>query len=128
MKGKTYAALALLLYMLISVFAPVIDRGTAPDPVECVHLGIGVATVLSVYFVPLVPGHTWIKTALGAILAGLGVLTTAVLGGVTVQEWMDVAAYVLASLGILVAPATSDTGVSVGFGGDAPVRSAPTRH
>jgi len=116
MKGKTYAALALLLYMLVSVFAPAIDKGTAPSDVEWVHLGIGVATVLSVYFAPLVPQHTWIKSALGAILAGLGVLTTAVLGGVTVQEWMDVAAYVLASLGILAAPARSDTGVAVAWG------------
>jgi hypothetical protein len=121
MKGKTYAALALLLYMLVSVFAPAIDKGVAPSDVELVHLGIGVSTVLAVYFVPLVPGHTWIKSALGAILAGLGVLTTAVVGGVTVQEWMDVAAYVLGSLGILVAPATSDTGVAVGVGGDAPL-------
>lgn len=121
MKGKTYAAVALLIYMLVSVFAPVIDNGVAPTGVEWVHIGIGVATVLAVYFVPLVPGHTWIKTALGAILAGLGVLTTAVVGGVTAQEWMDVAAYVLGSLGILVAPAASDTGVSVGVGGDAPL-------
>lgn len=121
MKGKTYGAIALLVYMLVSVFAPVIDSGRAPTSVEYVHLGIGVATVLAVYFVPLVPGHTWIKTALGAILAGLGVLTTAVAGGVTAQEWMDVAAYVLASLGILAAPAQSDTGVAVGWGGDAQV-------
>lgn len=127
MKGKTYAAIALLVYMLVSVFAPVIDSGRAPTDVEWVHLGIGVATVLSVYLVPLVPGHTWIKTVLGAILAGLGVLTTAIIGGVTAQEWMDVAAYVLGAFGIFAAPAQSDTGVAVGWGGDAQVTARAAR-
>lgn len=122
MKGKFYAALVPLIYALFAVFAPVIDGGRAPSPVEWVHLGIGVATALSVYLVPLVPGHTWIKTVIGAILAALGVLTTAIVGGVSATEWLDILFYVAGALGILIAPAASDTGVAVGVGGDAPLR------
>lgn len=120
-KGKLYVALIPLIYALFAVFAPVIDRGIAPSGEEWVQLGMGVALALSVYFVPLVPQHTWIKSGIGAIIAGLGVLTTAIVGGVTAMEVLDIAVYVFAALGIVIAPASSDTGVAVGVGGDAPI-------
>lgn len=128
MKGKFYAALVPLVYALFAVFAPVVDGGRAPSAVEWVHIGIGVATALSVYLVPLVPQHTWIKSAIGAILAALGVLTTAIVGGVTATEWLDVLFYVAGALGIVLAPAQSDsTDTAVGWGGDARVPAVAHR-
>lgn len=121
-KGKAYVALIPLLYSLAAVIVPWADRGTAPNGAEWVQIFIGLATSLAVYLVPLVPQHTWIKSAIGAVLAGLGALATVLVGGVTGSELLDVAVYALAALGIVIAPATSDTGVAVGVGGDAPIR------
>lgn len=118
MKGKFYVSLIPLLYAVVAVFVPYIDGGGKITGADLVQIGIGVATALSVYLVPLVPQHPGIKSAIGAVLAGLGVLSTAIVGGVTGAELLDIAVYVLAALGIYIAPATSDTGTAVGAGPD----------
>jgi len=122
-KGKLYVALIPLLYAVVAVFVPWIDKGVAPTGPEWVQILIGVTLALQVYLVPLVPGHTWVKSTVGALLAGLGALAVAIIGGVTASELLDIAVYVLAALGIALAPAASDTGVAVGLGGDAPIRA-----
>lgn len=115
-KGKSVVALVPLVYALAAVLLPWVDKGRAPGAVEWVQIGIGVTTALSVYLAPLVPEVPWIKSALGALLAGLGILTTAVLGGVSSAEWLDIAVYVAAALGITLAPAVSVTGTGVRAG------------
>lgn len=127
-KGKLYVALIPLLYAVAAVVVPWIDKGVAPTGAEWVQIAIGVTLAVQVYGVPLVPGHTWVKSMVGAALAGLGALAVVLVGGVTAQEWLDVLVYVLTSLGIVIAPAVSDTGVAVGFGGDAPIRSSRAAH
>ncbi len=122
-KGKFYVALIPLVYAVIAVLVPWIDKGAAPSVADWIQIAIGVATAFSVHLVPLVPQHPGVKTAIGAVLAGLGVLSTAIVGGVTGAEWLDIAVYVLAALGIYIAPAASDTGTAVGVGSDSVVRA-----
>lgn len=122
-KGKLYVSLIPLVYAVVAVLVPWIDKGVAPTGAEWVQILIGVTLALQVYLVPLVPGHTWVKSAVGAVLAGLGALAVALVGGVTAAEALDIAVYVLAAFGIVLAPAASDTGVAVGFGGDAQIRT-----
>jgi hypothetical protein len=120
-KGKFYVSLIPLVYAVVAVFAPYIDGKGHIGAAEGIQLAIGVLTAFSVHLVPLVPQHPGVKTAIGAALSGLGVLATVIVGGVTAAEWLDVAVYVLAALGIWVAPAESDTGTAVGVGSDAVV-------
>lgn len=115
-KGKAVFA---FLYAVAAVALPLFDAGGRPDAEGWVQIAIGVVTAFSVYLAPIVPDSPWTKTLIGATLAALQVLTTAVLGGIDGNEALLIAAAVAGALGIAVAPATSDNGTSVGWGTDA---------
>lgn len=124
MKGKFYVALIPLVYAVIAVFVPWIDKGASPSVADWVQIAIGVVLAFQVHLVPLTTAHPWVKSAVGATLAGLGALAVVLVGGVTASELLDIAVYVLGALGIFIAPATSPgTGVSVPLGSDVPVGS-----
>lgn len=118
-KGKSVVA---FLYAAAVIIVPFIDRGGQPTATEYVQMAIGVVTALGVYLVPLVLGHTWVKSAVGALLAALQVAVTLIDNGLNGNDVLMIVLAALAALGILVAPAKSDTGVAVGFGGDAALR------
>lgn len=82
------------------------------DPSEGVALGIAICTAVLTYLVPLVPGVRWAKTAVGAVLAGLQVAATVIIGGVDANDWLLIFAAVASFLGIAVAPAISAHGTS----------------
>lgn len=93
------------------------------DPVEWVQIAIAATVAISVYVVPLAPGARWSKSAVAAVLAALQVLTTAILGGLGVDEILLMVITAAGAVGIYVAPAisTARTGavVAVGTGPDA---------
>lgn len=120
-KAKTYVALIPLAYAVVAVFVPWIDGGTVPTGADWVQIGIGVLLAFQVHLVPLTMRYPWVKSVVGAGLAGLGALAVALVGGVTAAEGLDIAVYVLAALGIFIAPAESDNGVAVGVGPDSVV-------
>jgi hypothetical protein len=87
------------------------------DPDEGVAIAIAACTAALTYLVPLAPGARWTKTAIGAVLAGLQVAATVIVGGVDGNDWLLIAAAVLGALGITLAPAISTrTGVRSGAG------------
>lgn len=115
-KGKAIFA---FLYMIAAVLVPFFDgRNGPPDGEGWVQIAIGVVTAFSVYMAPVIPEARWTKTLIGVALAGLQVLATSVLGGITGAEALLVAAAIASALGITIAPATSDNGVHVGWGSD----------
>lgn len=77
------------------------------DPSEGVAIGIAICTALLTYLVPLVPSAPWTKTAIGAVLAGLQVAGTVIIGGVDGNDWLLIFAAVISALGIAIAPAIS---------------------
>lgn len=119
-KGKAVFA---FLYAVAAIVIPFVDAGGAPDAEGWVQAGIGVVTAFGVYITPIIPEAPWTKTAVGVLLAGLQVMTTSVLGGVTGAEILLMVAAAAGALGISVAPATSADGTHVGWGSDS-TRSA----
>lgn len=115
--GKTIFA---ALYALAVIAVPFFDRGfdQPPTPTEWVQIVIAILGVITVYFVPLVKGHTWIKSGVGAATAGAQVLVTLIDNGVNGNDALMIAFAVAGALGITLAPAESDTGVAVGWGSD----------
>lgn len=102
--GKSIVA---AIYAVAVVAVPFISGDGHVDPSEGVAIGIAICTALLTYLVPLVPGARWAKTAVGAVLAGLQVATTAIVGGIDSNDWLLIAFAVASFLGIAVAPAVS---------------------
>lgn len=113
--GKAVIA---FFYAVAVVAVPLFGNNHVPSSTEWVQIAIAVVTAAGVYVAPLVPGATWTKTALGAMLAGLQVLVTAIDGGMDGNDWLTVAFAVASALGIYLAPAESSSGASVGWGSD----------
>jgi hypothetical protein len=74
--------------------------GSTTDGQEIVQIMIGAVTVFAVWAAANLPGYTWIKTAIAAVLALLNVLVTVILGGVGTGEIINMVIAVLVALGI----------------------------
>ena len=118
--GKSIVA---FLYAVAVVAVPFLSGDNHVDASEGVAIAIAVCTAALTFLVPLAPGAKWTKSAIGAVLAGLQVLTTVIIGGVDGNDIMLIAFAVLSFLGIYIAPARSDTPtgppVAVSAGSDA---------
>lgn len=118
--GKSIIA---ALYAVAVVAVPLFSGDKHIDPSEGVAIVIAVCTAALTYLVPLARSATWVKTAIGAVLAGAQVATTVIIGGVDSNDVLLIAFAVLSALGIQLAPAESTTGVGVSWGSDAVVRA-----
>lgn len=105
---QTYGkAITAALYALAVVVIPLASGDNQIDPSEWVAIAIAACTAILTYIAPVVPGARWIKTAVGAVLAGLQVLATVVIGGVDGNDVVLIIAAVISALGIAAAPAFS---------------------
>jgi hypothetical protein len=104
--GKSIVA---FVYAVAVVAVPFFSGDHHVDPSEGVAIAIAVCTAALTYLVPLAHRATWTKTAIGAVLAGLQVLTTVIVGGVDGNDWLLIAFAVASALGISLAPAISPT-------------------
>lgn len=112
--GKSIVA---FLYAVATVAVPLASGDHHIDPSEGVAIAIAACTAALTWLVPLVPSATWTKTAIGAVLAGLQVLTTVIVGGVDANDVLLIVFAVASFLGIAVAPAVSpQTGARAGVG------------
>jgi len=110
-------------YAVAVVAVPLFSGDKHIDPSEGVAIGIAVCTAALTYLVPLAPSAPWTKTAIGAVLAGLQVATTVIVGGVDSNDVLLIAFAILSALGITLAPALSPrTAVAVGWGADTSTR------
>ncbi|GIF16536.1 hypothetical protein [Actinoplanes teichomyceticus] len=110
--GKSIIA---AIYAVLVVAIPLVTGDNHVDPAEGVTIATAVATAILTYLVPLAPGATWAKTAVGAVLAGLGLLSTLIGDGIDANDLLLIAASVLGALGITLAPAISPaTGARAG--------------
>ena len=113
---QTYGkALVAAVYAVAIVAIPLFTGDNHVDPAEGVTIATATCTALLTDLVPLVPSATWTKTAVGAVLAGLGVLSTVIGDGIDANDLLLIAASVLGALGITLAPAISPaTGARAG--------------
>lgn len=118
-KIKSFVA---ALYAVAVVAVPLLSGDHVPSPAQWVQIVIAALTAVLVYLVPLVPTAPWLKSAVGALLAGAQVLVTVIDNGVTGNDYLVIAFAVAGALGIVLAPATSPaTDTAVGWGSDARV-------
>jgi hypothetical protein len=106
--GKAAASVA--GFVLVAIYSRYTD-GRITDQ-EWVAVAIAGTQGVSIWLLPLAPGMRWGKSAVGVILAVLQALTTLILGGLDTSEIMLLVITGLTAAGIVVAPATSDNGIS----------------
>lgn len=102
--GKSVVA---FLYAVAVAAVPFLSGDGRVDASEGVAIAIAACTAALTWLVPLVPAAPWTKTAVGALLAGLQVAATVIVGGVDGNDWLLISAAVLGTLGIAAAPAAS---------------------
>lgn len=119
-KGKMIPAVLFAVYAVASVVIPYFDSGNPITSMDVIVIVSAVLTAVGTYITPLIPQAGWTKSAIGAALVGLTALGIVLPGGLTGGDVLDIAVAVLAALGIQVGAATSDNGVRVNLGSDAP--------
>lgn len=98
--GKYWkAALMVVATVLSAVVAAMLgDNNVSPTEwVNVAILGVGSA---SVFAAPNVPGAEFTKTVIAVLTAVLAVLASAIVGGVTNVEWMQIALAGLGAVGV----------------------------
>lgn len=79
-----------------------------------VNVAIIAAGAAAVFTAPNVPGASYTKVILAAVTAALTVLSSAIAGGVTSAEWLQITLAVLGALGVGVVPNVDrDTGANL---------------
>lgn len=86
------------------------------DANEKVAVALALGQAILVWLVPLPVGARWVKTAVGAVVAGLQVLSVVMLGGLDGNDVGMIVTAVAGALGIAVMPAISTTGVAARIG------------
>lgn len=112
-KGKAIFA---FLYAVAALFIPLVDSGFHPDAEGWTQIGIGIATAIVTYIVPVIPEAPWAKTGAAVLLLLLQTLVTVVGDGVSAADLLLLVFTVAGALGIKLAPATSANGVHVNAG------------
>jgi hypothetical protein len=105
--GKTYAMLIATLIMaaLASYRALAVDGMT---PSEWVSVVIALFTTANVWLTANIPAFSKAKTVVAAVGLVLNLLVSAIVGGITGDEWMFLAIQFLGALGVAAAPSISN--------------------
>lgn len=92
-----------IVQAIATIVAAVVAAGAGDgnvSPVEWVNVAIIGFGALAVFTAPNVPGAAYTKSILAAGVAGLTVLASAIVGGVTTVEWYQIAAAALGAVGV----------------------------
>ncbi len=101
--GKAFAAAALAIVTVVhSVLS---DNRIAAQ--EGVQIAIAAVTAISVWLVPALD-YPKMKTVIAMLLAGLNVLTSLIVDGITSADWTQVVIAVFTVAAVGAAPARSD--------------------
>jgi hypothetical protein len=120
--GNAGKAVVAALYALAVVAVPLLEGNHVPSSTEWTQIIIAALTAVAVYIVPLTSEYPWIKSAIGALLAGAQILVTVVGDGINGNDVLMIAFAVAGALGIVLAPAaTARTDTAVGWGSDSEI-------
>lgn len=95
----TKAILAVVATVVAGLVAALSGDETISNP-EWVNVAILAIGSASVFAAPNVPGAAYTKSILAVLTAGLTVLASAIIGGVTVTEWLQIATAGLGAVGV----------------------------
>ncbi|SRR6266542_1270187 len=100
------AIVAVLVTVLAAIGAAMTGDNTISS-VEWVNVAIMGAGAAGVFAAPNVPGAVYTKAILAVLTAGLTVLVSAVVGGITTTEWIQIVLAGAGALGVWVLPNTA---------------------
>jgi hypothetical protein len=87
------------------------------DPTEWVTVAIAGAGAISVWVAANVNGASYVKGAIAFITAGLVVLQTSIVGGVTYTEWIQIALAALGAIGVVAIKNVDESGRNLSYTG-----------
>jgi hypothetical protein len=93
------AAVAVLITLLSAVQAALFGDNVISNP-EWVNIAIAGVTAAAVFAAPNVPGARYTKTVLAVLGAALTVLASAIIGGVTYTEWIQIILAAAGAVGV----------------------------
>lgn len=96
------AALAVVATIASAIVAAMTDGGVTTA--EWINVAIGGVGAASVFAAPNVPGARYSKAILAALAAVLTFLVSAVAGGVSPAEWLQILVVALGALGVYAVP------------------------
>lgn len=101
----TYAKFfaAVLATVLSGIVAALYGDNTISNP-EWVNIAIAGVGACAVFAAPNVPGAAYTKAVLAVLTAALTVLASAIIGGVTATEWIQIALAGLGAVGVYAVP------------------------
>lgn len=102
--GKTIIA---ALFGVYAVAVPLFSGDRHIDPSEGIIIALAVGNSLLVYIVPITKSFSGLKSVVNALMAGLVVAQAQIAGGIDANDIMLIIGAVVATLGVVVAPAYS---------------------
>lgn len=96
--------IAIVVATVLSAVAAALVGDNVISPQEWVNVAILGVGALGVFAAPNVPGATYTKSVLAALAAGLTVLATVIIGGVSTVELIQIGLAVLGALGVFAVP------------------------
>jgi hypothetical protein len=106
-------AVAAVVTTVLAAIAAALFGDNVISAVEWVNVAILAVGACAVFAAPNVPGAIYTKSILAALTAGLVLLASVIVGGVTVVEWIQVILAVLGALGVYAVP-NSNSNLNVG--------------
>lgn len=96
-------AAAVIATVLSGIVAALYGDNAISNP-EWVNIAIAAVGALAVFAAPNVPGAAYTKSILAVLAAGLAVAASAIIGGITTTEWIQIALAALGALGVYAVP------------------------
>lgn len=97
-------AVAAVVATVLSAILAALTGDQSLSPVEWVNVAIAAVGAAAVFAAPNVPGARYTKSVLAVLAAVLVVLNSAITGGVTMEEWLQIGLAALGALGVYAVP------------------------
>lgn len=111
--GKYNKMFAAVVATVLAAILAALTGDNAISATEWVNVAILAVGAAGVFAAPNVPGATYTKSVLAVLAAVLAVLASAIVGGISTTEWIQIALAALGALGVYAVPNTDgDTNLS----------------
>ena len=96
--------IAIAVATVLSAISAALMGDSVISPTEWVNVAIAGVGALAVFAAPNVPGAVYTKAILAVLTAALTVLTSAIVGGITYEEWIQIILAALGAIGVYAVP------------------------
>ena len=114
---KEYAKSLLAVVATVVTAIVAFDGGNGLTSTEWVNVAIAGVGALAVFAAPNVPGAVYTKSVLAVATAVLGFLASAIVGGVSGDEWLQIIVLALGAVGVYAVPNKNVAGVNLSYVG-----------